>query len=84
MKNRRVIVEHYGGPDVLHLVEEDLPSPGPRQARLKVLAADISFSDVNVRRGRYPGGPRPPFTPGYAIVGVDGPKGAHYAGRNGP
>jgi NADPH:quinone reductase len=70
MKNRRVIVEHYGGPEVLRLVEEDLPSPGPRQARVKVLAADISFSDVNVRRGRYPGGPRPPLTPGYAIVGV--------------
>jgi NADPH:quinone reductase-like Zn-dependent oxidoreductase len=65
-----LVVHRFGGPEVLQLVEEELPSPQPGQARIKVLAADVSFSDVNVRRGRYPGGPRPPFTPGYAIVGV--------------
>ena len=54
----------------MEIVEEDLPTPGPGQARTKILAADVSFSDVNIRRGRYPGGPRPPFTPGYAMVGV--------------
>lgn len=54
----------------MQIVEEDLPIPGRGQARVKILAADVSFSDVNIRRGRYPGGPRPPFTPGYAMVGV--------------
>lgn len=70
MQNRRVVVRHTGGPEVLQLVEEELGPPGAAQARVKILAADVSFSDVNVRRGRYPGAPRPPFTPGYAIVGV--------------
>jgi NADPH:quinone reductase-like Zn-dependent oxidoreductase len=70
MKYRHVILEHTGGPEVLHVVEDELPAPSAGQVRIKILAADVSFSDVNLRRGRYPGAPRPPFTPGYAMVGV--------------
>src|SRR5690242_3855762 len=70
MQYRRVVVRRTGGPEVLQIVEEELLPTGAGQARVKILAADVSFSDVNLRRGRYPGAPRPPFTPGYAIVGV--------------
>lgn len=70
MKYRHVVVRHTGGPEVLQIVEDELPAPISRQVLVKILAADVGFSDVNIRRGRYPGGPRPPFTPGYAIVGV--------------
>jgi len=70
MKYSRVVVEHTGGPEVMQLAHDDLPTPAAGQVRIKILAADVSFSDVNVRRGRYPGGPRPPFTPGYAMVGA--------------
>ena len=70
MKYKRVVVNHTGGPEVLEIVEDDVPAPGTGEARVKILAADVSFSDVNMRRGRYPGAPRPPFTPGYAMVGV--------------
>src|SRR6266498_4644133 len=27
---KRVVVDHYGGPEVLRMVEEDDPRPGPR------------------------------------------------------
>lgn len=67
---RHVVVEHTGGPEVMQVVEDALPAPRTGQVRVKILAADVSFSDVNIRRGRYPGAPRPPFTPGYAMVGV--------------
>jgi NADPH:quinone reductase-like Zn-dependent oxidoreductase len=70
MKYRHVVMERTGGPEVLRVVEDELPAPGPGQARVKVLAADVSFSDVAMRRGQYPGAPRPPFTPGYAMVGI--------------
>ncbi len=70
MKYRHVVIRQFGGPEVLQVVEDDLPAPGSGQALVKVLAADVGFSDVNIRRGRYPDGPRPPFTPGYAVVGV--------------
>lgn len=70
IKYLRVVVNQTGGPEVLQIVEDDVPAPGRGEARVKILAADVSFSDVNVRRGRYPGAPRPPFTPGYAMVGL--------------
>ena len=70
MKYRHVVVRHSGGPEVLQIAEDELPAPIGGQVLVKILAADVGFSDVNIRRGRYPGGPRPPFTPGYAIVGV--------------
>lgn len=70
MTYRHVVVRAFGGPEVLEIAEDDLVEPAVGEARVRVLAADVGFSDVNIRRGRYPGGPRPPFTPGYAIVGV--------------
>ena len=70
IRYQRVVVRAFGGPDVLEVVEDEIADPGGGEARVRVLAADVGFSDVNIRRGRYPRGPRPPFTPGYAIVGV--------------
>ena len=54
----------------MQIVEDELPALIGGQVLVKILAADVGFSAVNIRHGRYPGGPRPPFTPGYAIVGV--------------
>ena len=66
---RRVLVTRYGGPDVLSVVTEDRPVPGPGQLGIRVRAAGVSFTDSLLRAGTYPGGPKPPFTPGYEIVG---------------
>ncbi len=68
---KRVIVDQYGGPEVLKLVEEHDPRPGPGEVCVKVLAAGVSFTDAQLRAGTYiPGAPKPPFTPGYELVGV--------------
>src|SRR5215813_3881682 len=67
---RRVIVDHFGGPEVLRVVEEDDPRPGPGEVRVRVLAAGVSFTDALLRAGTYLGVPPPPFTPGYELVGV--------------
>jgi NADPH:quinone reductase-like Zn-dependent oxidoreductase len=69
---KRVVVDHYGGPEVLRVVEDaDDPRPGPGEVRVRVLAAGVSFTDSQLRAGTYiPGGPKPPFTPGYELVGV--------------
>ncbi len=67
---KRVVVDHYGGPEVLKVVEEDDPRPGPGEVRVKVLAAGVSFTDAQLRAGTYLGVPPPPFTPGYELVGV--------------
>ena len=65
-------ISRYGGPEVLHVVDEAMiPEPGPGQVRIKVLASGTGFTDTMIRRGRYPDFKGPlPFTPGYEIVGV--------------
>src|SRR4051795_12189975 len=71
MTTKRVVVDHFGGPDVLRVVEEEDPRPGPGEVLVKILAAGVSFTDSQLRAGTYlPGAPRPPFTPGYELVGV--------------
>jgi NADPH:quinone reductase len=67
---KRVIVDHYGGPEVLRVVEEDEPQPGPGEVLVRVLAAGVSYTDAMLRAGTYLGVPKPPFTPGYELVGV--------------
>jgi NADPH:quinone reductase len=67
---KRVIVDQFGGPEVLRVVEDAEPRPGPGEARIRVLAAGVSLTDAQLRAGTYLGVPRPPFTPGYELVGV--------------
>ena len=67
---RAIVVSRFGGPEVLQLQQVAVPSPGPGEARVQVLAAGVAFSDIWLRTGLYPGGPTPPFTPGYDLFGV--------------
>lgn len=70
MKNTRIIVTHYGGPDALQVVEEECPEPKQGEVRVKVLAAGVSLPDVMAREGVHPETPRVPYTPGWDLVGV--------------
>jgi NADPH2:quinone reductase len=67
MRYRRVIVN---GKRQLEVVEEDLPDPRRGEVRLKMLAAGVSFADVLMRQGVHPEARRPPFTPGWDVVGA--------------
>jgi NADPH:quinone reductase-like Zn-dependent oxidoreductase len=69
VKNRRIVATASGGPEVLKYIEDDVLEPGRAEVRVKVLAAGVSYADVLMRRGLYPGTPPPPFTPGYDLVG---------------
>jgi NADPH2:quinone reductase len=70
VKHTRIIVTHYGGPDVLQVIEEERPEPQRGEARVEVLAAGVSLPDILAREGVHPETPRPPFTPGWDLVGV--------------
>jgi len=67
---KRVIVDRYGGPEVLRVVDSHAPRPGSGEVCVRVLAAGVSFTDSQLRAGTYLGVPKPPFTPGYEVVGV--------------
>jgi NADPH2:quinone reductase len=79
-RNRRIVVPRYGGPEVMTLVEEPIPEPRPREIRVRIIAAGVGYPDVLIREGTYPGGPRPPFTPGYEFIGTVDKLGADASG----
>src|SRR6476659_7335205 len=67
---KRVVIDHFGGPEVVSVIEESDPNPGQGEVRVRVLASGVSLSDAQMRAGTYLGGPKPPFTPGYELVGI--------------
>ena len=70
MHHKRVVVTRYGGPEVIAVIEEDIPTPKADEVRVKVLAAGVSLPDVLAREGVHPETPRVPYTPGWDLVGI--------------
>ena len=72
MSYKQVIITEFGGPDVLKVVEEAaLPEPAADEVRIKVQATSACFTDTMVRKGVYYDlKKKPPFPPGYDVVGV--------------
>ena len=40
-----VVYKKYGGPEVLHAAEIEMPEPEKHQVRVKVYAAGVNFGD---------------------------------------
>jgi NADPH:quinone reductase-like Zn-dependent oxidoreductase len=70
MRNTRVVVTRYGGPDALQAIEGECPEPKAGEVRVRVLAAGVSLPDLMMREGVHPETPRAPFTPGWDLVGA--------------
>ena len=49
---RAVRFDHYGGDDVLEVVDVERPSPGPEQVLVRVRAAGINPGEISIREGR--------------------------------
>ena len=54
MKTTMVQVSRHGGPEVLELVERNVPEPGPGEVRLHNRAIGLNFIDIYYRTGLYP------------------------------
>lgn len=67
---KAVQFKHYGGPEVLQIVDLPDPHPGPGQVRIRVHAAGISASDTKIRRGELSFGATLPQTTGADVAGV--------------
>jgi NADPH2:quinone reductase len=50
---RTILIDTNGGPEVLRLVERDVPAPGPGEVTLAQEAAGLNFIDVYQRTGLY-------------------------------
>ena len=67
--HKKIVVNHFGGPEVLTVEDAQTPPPEIGFARLKVLAVGLGYTDIVARRGEYVLAHHLPFTPGYELVG---------------
>jgi NADPH2:quinone reductase len=72
VKYSRIIVSKFGGPENLHLIEDEIPEPNANQVRVKILTAGVSLADILIREGIHPESlfKRPPLCIGWDIVGI--------------
>ncbi|WP_328603388.1 zinc-binding dehydrogenase [Amycolatopsis sp. NBC_00345] len=70
MRVRQVHITDQGARDFLETRAIDLPEPGPGEATVRIEAAGVSYGDLLQQRGVIPGGPKPPYVPGFDLVGT--------------
>jgi len=66
---KAIVVEQFGGPEQLKLVERDRPTPGPGEALVQVAACGVCYHDVLDRSGKLPG-VKLPLILGHEIAGT--------------
>jgi NADPH:quinone reductase-like Zn-dependent oxidoreductase len=69
---RAILFDRFGGPEVLHEKDIDIPQPGPGQVRVRVKTAGLNALDGKIRSGAletmFP--TRLPAVPGGELAGV--------------
>lgn len=65
---RAVVIEDYGGPEVVRVKDVPEPVPGPGEVAIGVRFASMNYTDVRNRLGDGLG--RVPFVPGVEVAGV--------------
>jgi NADPH:quinone reductase-like Zn-dependent oxidoreductase len=68
-KSRAIVLPGRVEPEALLTVQREIPGPAAGQLLVRLEATGVSFAEVQMRRGRYPGQPAFPFVPGYDLVG---------------
>ncbi|MER6136994.1 NADP-dependent oxidoreductase [Streptomyces sp. NPDC001815] len=69
---KAIVFDRFGGPDVLHEADIEVPQPGPGQVRVRVKAAGLNALDGKIRAGMLEA-VRPtvfPAVPGGELAGV--------------
>ncbi|NJC68485.1 NADP-dependent oxidoreductase [Planosporangium thailandense] len=65
---RAILVEQFGGPDVLRLRDVPLPQPQPGEVLVRVNSAGVGPWDAAQRQGRF--GTELPYIPGFECAGT--------------
>ncbi len=51
---KAVVLETFGGPEMMQIADVDRPVPGPNQVRVRVMATSVNRADIIQRQGNYP------------------------------
>lgn len=63
-------IHSFGPPDVVVLEDVPMPSPGPGEVLVRVMAAGVAAWDAIIREGKSKVSPQPPLTLGSDLSGV--------------
>ena len=77
---KAAVVHEFGKP--LAIEEVPVPTPGPGELLIKIVANGVCHTDLHAAQGDWPAKPTPPFIPGHegaGIVAAIGPGFAEYA-----
>ena len=66
---RTVVIEEFGGPEVLQIKEIPDPTPGPEEVLIEVVSTAVNRADLLQRMGLYPGPPMTHEVPGLEFAG---------------
>jgi NADPH:quinone reductase-like Zn-dependent oxidoreductase len=81
----KVVATAFGGPDVLSVVEADVPEPGPGEVAIAVKAAGVNLFDYKIISGGLGADPdRLPLPVGLEVAGVVTAVGPDAVGPAGP
>lgn len=64
-----IVIDGYGGPEVLRLTERAIPTPAADEVLIRVAAAGVNRPDVFQRQGRYAPPPGASDLPGLEVAG---------------
>jgi NADPH2:quinone reductase len=69
MKTHEIVITGRVPPATVEVREREVSRPRPGEVAIAMEATGVSFAEVQMLRGRYPGQPPFPFVPGYDLVG---------------
>ncbi|MED3933401.1 quinone oxidoreductase [Priestia megaterium] len=67
---KAIVINEFGGPEVLKYVNIDIPSINPGQVLIRVEATSVNFADIQTRQGKYHAAGKPPIIPGLDAAGI--------------
>jgi len=65
---KAAVVHAFGKP--LTIEDVQVPTPGPGEVLVKVIACGVCHTDLHAANGDWPVKPTPPFIPGHEVAGV--------------
>ncbi len=77
MEVKSIVVNEFGAPEVMRLVERQIPEVSPDQVLVKIEAIGVNPVECYIRSGKYAALPALPYTPG-----TDGAGYVHATGSN--
>lgn len=67
---KAILIENFGGPEVLNFKEVEKPKPEKGQVLIKASGISVNFADIKTRKGDFHGAGNPPLIPGLDVAGI--------------